>query len=170
MKLTSLSIILLFTCLWACAQESSIKGRVHHRGEDKAYPEVQIRIIGTDFQTESDPRGNFSFSDIPEGTYELELHHYDQPDTLISGLVLKKGETLELEIPWPPVSDCPYDLNRDDPTCPVCHKQDSVVPILYGFPTEESFEAAERGELSLGGCEVSDCDPSWWCKRDNKEF
>jgi hypothetical protein len=27
-----------------------------------------------------------------------------------------------------------------------------VRPILYGMPTPEAFEAAERGEFVIGGC------------------
>ena len=35
--------------------------------------------------------------------------------------------------------------------CPNCGR-DGVVPIVYGLPTSETFEAAERGEFELGGC------------------
>jgi hypothetical protein len=37
--------------------------------------------------------------------------------------------------------------------CPRCGSRD-VVPILYGYPPDEWFEAAERGELIIGGCEI----------------
>ena len=39
--------------------------------------------------------------------------------------------------------------------CPKC-KSDRTVPILYGYPSHEAFEAEERGELILGGCEMID--------------
>lgn len=32
----------------------------------------------------------------------------------------------------------------------------AVLPILYGYPTHESFEAASRGEIILGGCCMPD--------------
>lgn len=32
----------------------------------------------------------------------------------------------------------------------------AVLPILYGFPSHKSFEAASRGEIILGGCRISD--------------
>ena len=35
--------------------------------------------------------------------------------------------------------------------CPTC-RQKTGVNILYGFPTEEAFEQAERNEAVLGGC------------------
>lgn len=33
------------------------------------------------------------------------------------------------------------------------------VPIVFGYPLPETFEAAKRGEVVLGGCIVSDDDP-----------
>ena len=47
----------------------------------------------------------------------------------------------------------------------VCEKcRDKVVPIVYGYPSPETFKKAERGEIKLGGCcidvpfeEVEDC-------------
>jgi hypothetical protein len=27
-----------------------------------------------------------------------------------------------------------------------------MVPIVYGYPTPETFESAERGEVVIGGC------------------
>ena len=37
--------------------------------------------------------------------------------------------------------------------CPKC-RSTKTVPILYGYPSHEAFEAAERGEIFLGGCEL----------------
>ncbi len=38
-----------------------------------------------------------------------------------------------------------------------------VVPIVYGMPGGALIEAAERGEVVLGGCVVGDDDPEWSC-------
>jgi hypothetical protein len=46
-------------------------------------------------------------------------------------------------------------------TCPTCSA--ALVPIVYGMPTHVLFEKAERGEVSLGGCVVSDRDPMFHC-------
>ena len=37
------------------------------------------------------------------------------------------------------------------PFCPVCGSSNSI-PIVYGRPSEELIEMAERGEVILGGC------------------
>lgn len=47
--------------------------------------------------------------------------------------------------------------------CPRCGST-SVVPILYGMPSHEAREAAERGELVIGGCEVEIGQPSHACR------
>ena len=50
-------------------------------------------------------------------------------------------------------------------SCPECGKSDVVVPILYGYPSDEAMEAAERDEIVLAGCMVSDLDPNYYCRR-----
>jgi hypothetical protein len=52
--------------------------------------------------------------------------------------------------------------------CPYCHEKDEVIPILYGFPTHEAFKKADRGELYLGGLDISPY--NYYCKRDDREF
>lgn len=36
-----------------------------------------------------------------------------------------------------------------------------VVPLVMGLPTQETYEAAQRGELVIGGCAVSGNEPKW---------
>ena len=45
--------------------------------------------------------------------------------------------------------------------CPLCGE--TGIPILYGYPTTVSFEAAEREELHIGGCIVMADQPTQWC-------
>ena len=40
--------------------------------------------------------------------------------------------------------------SNEKPRCPRCGGE--AIRIVYGFPTFETFEAAERGEVMLGGC------------------
>ncbi len=64
-------------------------------------------------------------------------------------------------------------------TPPECERCDSkkVVPILWGFPSEETFTLYEgcRQENKeppfwLGGCCVTDDDPKWHCLGCGHEF
>ena len=52
-------------------------------------------------------------------------------------------------------------MHNDSAQCPRCGGP--TVPIVYGYPTYETFEAADRGELRLGGCVVFDGQPTEHC-------
>jgi hypothetical protein len=53
--------------------------------------------------------------------------------------------------------------------CPKGHK-DSIIPILYGFPSEESFEKADSGLVYLAGCELPVVPKKYYCKIHELEF
>ncbi len=41
--------------------------------------------------------------------------------------------------------------------CPKC-KSENVVPIMYGYPSPEAFEEAEKENIKLAGCvETLEC-------------
>lgn len=52
---------------------------------------------------------------------------------------------------------------RKTAKCPKCGEA-KTIPIVYGMPGPELFEAAERGEVVLGGCVLGDENPVWQCK------
>jgi hypothetical protein len=47
-------------------------------------------------------------------------------------------------------------------TCPRCGA--ASVPIVYGLPSYDLFDAADRGEVALGGCMVEDDQPTRACR------
>jgi hypothetical protein len=55
---------------------------------------------------------------------------------------------------------------------PICPKgnTDSIIPIIYGLPTSETGQKAERGEIWLGGCDEDSLSPHWYCKIHKIEF
>ena len=53
-------------------------------------------------------------------------------------------------------------MKVDKRKCEVCG-ENSVVPVIYGLPTEEAFESARRGEIALGGCIVDFDNPTIAC-------
>lgn len=46
--------------------------------------------------------------------------------------------------------------------CPEC-KQKTGVNIVYGYPSAELFEAANRDEVALGGCIIDNEQPDRCC-------
>ena len=59
--------------------------------------------------------------------------------------------------------DAPMPTETETRQCPRCGSTEST-PILYGYPTNEAFEAAQRGEIALGGCIVGDESPDFECR------
>ena len=57
----------------------------------------------------------------------------------------------------------------EEATCPNCGSA-RVVPILYGYPSLEMFQAADRGEIALGGCLISGNDPMTLCLNCETSF
>ena len=40
------------------------------------------------------------------------------------------------------------------------------IPILYSYPGQSIWPAAEKGLIQVGGCIVYDNQPTWWCEVD----
>ena len=55
-----------------------------------------------------------------------------------------------------------YFSKRRPVKCPNCGAR-NVVSILYGMPSSEMMKEGTAGKFVLGGCCVTDCDPSWEC-------
>lgn len=47
------------------------------------------------------------------------------------------------------------------PACPVCGLAGTA--IVYGYPMPETFAAADRGEVVLGGCVIEPAMPTHEC-------
>lgn len=52
--------------------------------------------------------------------------------------------------------------------CPNCGKK--LVDIVYGVPSLETFQKADRKEIKLGGCVVSPCNTYYHCYDCNIDF
>ena len=48
-------------------------------------------------------------------------------------------------------------------TCPHCDQPVERVRVVHGLPTWQLGQAAERGQVVLGGCVVDEDDPQWAC-------
>jgi len=59
---------------------------------------------------------------------------------------------------------------RVDGACPEGDHQDEVIPIVYGFPTEETFQKADSGLVVLGGCEMPEKPKKYYCKKHQQSF
>lgn len=55
-----------------------------------------------------------------------------------------------------------------NPICPKCNKK--LVEIVYGMPSSEMFKKAKNKEVKLGGCEITEYDPKYYCYNCNKNY
>lgn len=53
--------------------------------------------------------------------------------------------------------------------CPVCESA-HVLPIVYGFPPSDVMDAARRGELVLGGCNIDESYRNFCCMNCKARF
>ncbi len=107
----------------------------------------------------------FVFKNILSDTIRLYVYPRSYPNDKFYRFYLNKGEIKDLELPYSPT--CPY--GKSD-TCPVCHKKDSAIPIVYGFIIEGKRDATNKKNYKPGGCVVSACQPAWYCERDKIDF
>ncbi len=56
-----------------------------------------------------------------------------------------------------------YFAVRAPKRCPACGSE-KIIPIVYGLPVPAANDAAEAGEIMLGGCCLSGRDPRWVCR------
>ena len=47
--------------------------------------------------------------------------------------------------------------------CPHCGKPLKVIPVVYGYPAPEAFDAEQRGELVIAGCMRGEDDAPYAC-------
>jgi hypothetical protein len=65
--------------------------------------------------------------------------------------IFSKYKNLDLEL-----------SNRNYNSCSSC-KSKNIIPIEYGLPGPEMVRAAEKKEIYIGGCLISDSNPEWHC-------
>ena len=49
--------------------------------------------------------------------------------------------------------------------CHNCSSADFVVPIVYGYPLDETMKKYKEGKLILGGCVQEPGAPKFYCKK-----
>ena len=112
---------------------------------------------------------SFKFENLPADSFKLSISPPSHPYDNRYIIDLKAGETENINVPY--WSICPYEKTKDG-ICPICKKKDEVIPIRYGLLTSkiEKNKKPSKRKYYPGGCLVFDCQASWFCERDQKEF
>ncbi len=98
----------------------------------------------------------------------LLFYSYMCKDTVVN---LNKISSTEYPLTIALTSTCKYDWKKIEVFCDKCKSIKDVIPIKYGLMINMSFSPdIKQEEFYSGGCEVSNCQPSWYCKKCKTEF
>ena len=154
----------------------TISGIIVDKSKKDTLPYVTVKlldssatkIIITDF---SDVDGKFKFKHVKEGYYCIKTSDIVYGDSIFRNIKIYDDTLLILDIH----KLCKYDNSINDKKCPICHKTNKVIPICYGLPITIDEKPKKRRIKSLkecyfAGCQITHCDPHWYCKRDKTKF
>jgi hypothetical protein len=161
-------VIIIFLSISVSVYGQTIEGKVIDgtRNEIINFTSVQLldsSAMTTEGSVITDEDGKFKFTNVSSGVYCIRIMAISYKDTTFCDIKVSGDTTLKLDIH----RFCQYDVSLIDKTCPVCRKQDKVIPIVYGLLNSDKGNGKT---FKLGGCNISYCDPHWYCKRDKTEF
>ena len=147
------------------AQTCKLSGYVFERepGDKLRFANVYFTLQGQIVGTVTDDNGYFYFDSIPAGQYDVSASYIGFKEKTLN-VILEPGKESIIEFILG--SPCEYDQHKNNKECPVCLKSDKVVPIVYGLPVGR----LNQKKYYYAGCIVTDCDPNWYCKRDEHKF
>ena len=123
---------------------------------------------------------SFKFTKLSTDTLRIFTSPRSYPTNIYYRINLKEGEVKKIELKYSSV--CPY-TKSENKKCPICKKEDKVISISYGLIAAVKFKDKDGNatdgngkhilqemKVKHGGCVVTECDPNWFCTRDEKEF
>jgi len=113
--------------------------------------------------TKVDENFLFKFTNLRSDTFWISFSPRSYPINEYYRIFLKDSESQHINIIYS--LTCPYGESK---ICPVCKKDDKAIPIRYGLLAHKIGEEEEK--YFPGGCIISECQPRWFCERDNMKF
>jgi hypothetical protein len=171
--LMRLFIISLFLILHNVTLGQMLKGQIMNGKNSKPISWGTLILHSKDGKKEvgmADLNGNFSFPEIDTSNIiEITFSAPGYQDTTFKNISVKGNTTITLVY----FNYCQYDASLKNKICPTCKAKDAVIPILYGLPIAQNGKAPAKDngkKYILAGCEITGCDPHWYCKRDKIRF
>jgi len=164
-------VIIIFLAITVSGFGQTIEGTVIDGRRKETIPFASIQLLNasstsTKDSAMADVDGGFKFTNVSGGIYCIKIKFIGYKDTIFCNIKISSDTTLKLDIH----RFCQYDSLEKNKTCPVCHKHDKVIPIRYGLLITINGMKGEGKKFKAGGCNISSCDPYWYCKRDKTEF
>lgn len=164
LKYYILTIFIFPSCLIAFGQFGKIQGQVNDIRENKGLAFANVWLVGTNLGAATDLNGQFVIDSILPGKYDIKTSIIGYGDTTLTGVKITSDTTVLVLLGLP--RPCKYDKHRNNKTCPICGKKNKVVPIAYGL----MIGKMNKRNFYYAGCEITSCDPNWFCKRDKYKF
>ena len=76
----------------------SFTGKVLDSNSGESLAGVEVSIQNTDLKTYTDLDGNFTFKNLPSGTYDIILSLISYNKSLLDDVVIENGKTTSLDI------------------------------------------------------------------------
>jgi hypothetical protein len=154
----------------ALGQQGQLSGQILEGNGPTGFPGIIITLQRADSilaGTMASNNGAFTLPTVPVGTYDLVLKMVGyRTEKLVGMQITPQAKLLVLPFPGP----CQYTYTKHQrPTCPAGHL-DHLIPMAYGLPTKRTMQRASRGKVRLAGCEVTGCDPRYYCPIHRKEL
>jgi hypothetical protein len=187
-----LYVLFAFTTSYCIAQTATLRGNIYDRIEKKGL-NASIYILGLKKIANTNEKGDFVIKNIPDGVYNVKISTFFlYKEEIITAVKFSKGVTTYLHYVMP--TYCKYeDVTVDHKICPICHKKDNVVQIVYAGlgcspiykkefkhkelakKQEESTKDKEFYDPQNNTYKISDigfnyCELRWYCKDDKVKF
>ena len=168
-----LYILCILTTFKPAAQFGTIEGKVDFVDEIVSKQGVEVLLNIRDsivYRTYANEQGYFQFDSIPTGTYSLSIKQIGYRIVTVDEIRVNEGSLVNVTVQFPHPLPCPYNYAKDSkPMCVKGHT-DNIIPIVYGLPGKRLMKKARKGKIHLGGCNVSNCDPMFYCATHKLEF
>ena len=166
-------LLVLFALLnagQASSQAIALIGKVKDSESNKGFWGATIVFKQADAEVTgaiTDSTGRFRVLNILPGVYDVDINAIGYRTKSLSAVVVKADSApLALEFPGP----CQFIYSdKKLPSCIGGHT-DHFLPIVYGLPGKKAMARAKAGKIYLGGCQVTGCDPKYYCPIHNKEL
>jgi len=163
--------ILLVICSFS--QTGTIRGLVKYKlgNSSEVVPFANIKILNTEIRTTTNYSGAFKIESVPVGTYEI-VATYIQIEPVTHKIEVIKDSIVDIQIEF----TCCYDKSENNKICPICHKSDKVIPVVYSIEIKSLYDniIGTKSKIDMffysGTDQMSPCHPHWYCKRDKKLF
>jgi hypothetical protein len=155
-----LTILFLIGTFAVSGQNYKFEGVIYAE-DGKRLSDALVSLLDTQDSVRSNETGYFSFTrseqkdvlvNISKKGFRIKSLYlaYTKPESRLSRISLCKL--------------CKYDSSNR--ICPVCKSGDKVLDIVYGLPVPP----LRKDVYYDGYCEVTCCDPKYYCLRDKKKF